>query len=95
MSQPNRKRRNWQSSPTVKEEQQEQEEEGTTQTHSFGARINGNASQCSSSNLEDSNTNNIAGGGNGSDDINELKIKMAALEVIIINKLLIILRFTI
>jgi hypothetical protein len=53
MSQPNRKRQHQESPPAVKEEQPEQENEGTTQA--FGARINGNASQCSSSNLEDSN----------------------------------------
>jgi hypothetical protein len=82
MSQLNRKRQyRQQSPPAVKEELQEQEEEGT---HSIAVGINGNPNQCSSSsNCANSNTiGNAAGGNNGGDDINELKLKMAAIEVI-------------
>jgi hypothetical protein len=77
MDQPTRKRQHQQSPPAVKEEQQE---EGT---HSIAVGINGNPNQCSSSsNCAISNTIGNAAGGNGGDDINELKLKMAAIEVI-------------
>jgi hypothetical protein len=79
MSHQNRKRQHLQSPLRVKEEPQEQEEN----TQPNGAGFNGNANQYSSSNFE--NTNNTFGtaaaGANGGDDINGLKVKMAALEV--------------
>jgi hypothetical protein len=75
MSQPTRKRQHQQSPPAVKEEQQEQEEI----TQSIGAGISG---QCSSSNFGDNNTIGTAvAGGNGGDDMNQMKLKIAALEV--------------
>jgi hypothetical protein len=81
MNQPNRKRQHQLSPPRVKEEPQEQGEG----TNSIGAGINCNASQCSlSSNCAYNNTiGTAAAGGNGAgNDINELKLKMAAIEVI-------------
>jgi hypothetical protein len=80
MSQPNRKRQHQQSPSAVpvKEEQQEEEEN----THSNGAGFNGNASQCSSSNLVNSNTIGTTADGNCGDDMNQLILKMANLEVI-------------
>jgi hypothetical protein len=54
----------------VKEEQQEEE---NTHSNSIGVGAGISASQCSSS-------SNAAGGGNGG-DMNELRLKMAALEV--------------
>jgi hypothetical protein len=80
MSQPNRKRQYQQSPPAVKEEQQEQEED-TTHSNGAGTGINGNGSQCSSFNCANNNTIGTAAGGNGGDDIHELKLKMAVLEV--------------
>jgi hypothetical protein len=81
MSQPSRKRQHQQSPPRVKEEPQEQEEESTHST--IGARINGTASQCSSSsNCANNNTIGTAAGGNGDDYMNQLILKMANLEVI-------------
>jgi hypothetical protein len=79
MSQSTRKRQHQQHSPAVKEEQQEHE----VDTHLNGAAAGISASQSSLSNFE--NSNNTIGsavdGGNGGDDINGLKVKMAALEV--------------
>jgi hypothetical protein len=82
MSQPTRKRQHQQSPapPPVKEEQQEQEEG----THSIGAAISASGQCSSSSNFGDNNTIGPAvAGGNGGDDIdmNQLKLKMAAVEV--------------
>jgi hypothetical protein len=75
MSQPSRKRQHQQ------QQQSPPAEEEEIHSNSIGAGISA-ASHCSSSNLEDSNTIGNAAGGNGGDDMNELKMKMAALEVI-------------
>jgi hypothetical protein len=77
MSQPTRKRQHQkQSPPLVKEEQPE---EADTQSSIGAAGIS--VSQSCSSNFENSNTIGI-GPDAGNDDINQLKLKVAALEVI-------------